>query len=68
MTTALGVENAATRPIARQDGVSLWRQIASRLQQDVSAGIYPPASQLPTEAQLSAQFQVNRHTVRARAR
>ena len=63
MTTARGVANAEARPV-REHGVSLWRQIASRLQQDVSAGVYPPASQLPTEAQLSAQFRVNRHTVR----
>ncbi len=63
MTTP-GVENAATRPLVRRHGVSLWRQIASRLQQDVSTGVYPPASRLPTEARLSAQFHVNRHTVR----
>ena len=48
----------------RQDGVALWRQIATRLQHDIGAGIYPPGGRLPTEAELSQQFRVNRHTVR----
>ncbi len=42
----------------------LWRQIA----QGISAGIGPaglhPGDRLPTEAQLAAQYSVNRHTVR----
>ncbi len=51
-------------PMLRQDGVALWRQIASRLQQDIGAGAYPPGGRLPTEAELSQHFRVNRHTVR----
>ena len=51
-------------PVPRQDGVALWRQIANRLQHDIGAGIYPPGGRLPTEAELSQQFRVNRHTVR----
>jgi GntR family phosphonate transport system transcriptional regulator len=51
-------------PVLRQDGVALWRQIATRLQHDIGAGIYPPGGRLPTEAELSARFHVNRHTVR----
>ena len=51
-------------PVRRQEGVALWRQIATRLEHDISAGIYPPGGQLPTEAVLSQQFRVNRHTVR----
>jgi GntR family phosphonate transport system transcriptional regulator len=51
-------------PVVRQEGVALWRQIANRLQQDIGAGIYPPGGRLPTEAELSQQFKVNRHTVR----
>ena len=51
-------------PMLRQDGVALWRQIASRLQQDIGAGTYPPGGRLPTEADLSQHFRVNRHTVR----
>src|SRR6202042_3283321 len=51
-------------PVHRQDGVALWRQIATRLQHDIGAGTYPPGGRLPTEADLSARFNVNRHTVR----
>ena len=52
-----------TASLARPDP-PLWRQIA----QGVSAGIGPaglrPGDRLPTEAQLAAQYGVNRHTVR----
>jgi GntR family phosphonate transport system transcriptional regulator len=51
-------------PVLRQEGVALWRQIATRLQQDIDAGVYQPGGRLPTEAELSQQFRVNRHTVR----
>ena len=51
-------------PVSRQDGVALWRQIANRLQHDIGAGTYPPGGRLPTEAELSQHFRVNRHTVR----
>jgi GntR family phosphonate transport system transcriptional regulator len=51
-------------PVLRHEGVALWRQIATRLQHDIDTGIYPPGGRLPTEAELSQQFRVNRHTVR----
>ncbi len=51
-------------PVLRQEGIALWRQIATRLQHDIGAGVYPPGGRLPTEAELSQQFRVNRHTVR----
>jgi GntR family phosphonate transport system transcriptional regulator len=51
-------------PVLRHEGVALWRQIAIRLQHDIDTGIYPPGGRLPTEAELSQQFRVNRHTVR----
>lgn len=54
----------APEPVLRQEGVSLWRQIANRLQHDIGAGIYVPGGRLPTEAELSQHFRVNRHTVR----
>ncbi|MEJ0019943.1 MAG: phosphonate metabolism transcriptional regulator PhnF [Acetobacteraceae bacterium] len=50
--------------VRRQDGVALWRQIANHLQRDISTGVYTPGGRLPTEAELSQQFGVNRHTVR----
>lgn len=51
-------------PIQRQDGISLWRQIAGRLKEEIAAGTHAPGTQLPTEAVLSTRFGVNRHTVR----
>ena len=48
----------------RGQGLALWRQIAATLERDITGGRYQPGEKLPTEAVLSAQFQVNRHTVR----
>lgn len=50
--------------MTRQDGVALWRQIANALRQEIASAGYAPGAQLPTEAELSARFSVNRHTVR----
>jgi GntR family phosphonate transport system transcriptional regulator len=52
------------QPVRRHDGVALWRQIATALQERIGAGAYPPGKQLPTEGELSRGFAVNRHTVR----
>jgi GntR family phosphonate transport system transcriptional regulator len=49
---------------ARGSGVALWRQIAATLEQEIGEGGFAPGARLPTEAQLSARFRVNRHTVR----
>ena len=43
---------------------ALWREIAETLQAEIARGHFPPGSRLPTEADLSARFGVNRHTVR----
>jgi GntR family phosphonate transport system transcriptional regulator len=50
--------------LRREPGVTLWRGIARALQQEIAQGVHAPSAQLPTEAQLSARFAVNRHTVR----
>ena len=42
----------------------VWRSIAEALRDDLRAGRYAVADKLPTEADLSARFGVNRHTVR----
>jgi GntR family phosphonate transport system transcriptional regulator len=52
------------RPVGPRDGVTLWRQIAAALQADIASGLHTPGGRLPTEAELSARFGVNRHTVR----
>jgi len=57
-------DNAAEARLARGQGVSLWRQIASAMERDVTGGAHRPGDRLPTEAELAARFAVNRHTVR----
>lgn len=42
----------------------LWKSIADSLRADLCTGRHGPGDKLPTEAQLSARFGVNRHTVR----
>lgn len=42
----------------------VWQAISGALRADISEGRYLPGDKLPTEAQLSARFGVNRHTVR----
>ena len=42
----------------------VWRSIAQSLTSDIGEGRYGPGDKLPTEAELSARFGVNRHTVR----
>lgn len=54
----------AIYPVDRQEGVALWRQIAGKLQAEIASGERKPNMRLPTEAELSTQFGVNRHTVR----
>ena len=42
----------------------IWSAIAATLTAEIGAGHYRPGDKLPTEAELSARFGVNRHTVR----
>ncbi len=51
-------------PLDHNGGVALWRQIARAIEQDVTDGVLAPGTRLPTEAEMSAHFGVNRHTVR----
>jgi GntR family phosphonate transport system transcriptional regulator len=51
--------------LARGQGIALWRQIATQLEEEIAAGEgKDPGARLPTESVLSARFGVNRHTVR----
>lgn len=50
--------------LARRNGVALWRQVQVTLEHQISDGHIAPGDRLPTEAQLSEHFGVNRHTVR----
>ena len=51
-------------PLARGQGVALWRQIAATLEGEIAGGTKAPGERLPTEAVLTLRFGVNRHTVR----
>ncbi|SDF33381.1 GntR family transcriptional regulator, phosphonate transport system regulatory protein [Celeribacter baekdonensis] len=42
----------------------VWKSIAETLSEEIARGHYKPGDKLPTEAELSARFGVNRHTVR----
>lgn len=64
MILAREVDDRPTHPVMRHEGVALWRQIASHLHREISAGTYQAGGRLPTEAELSQHFGVNRHTVR----
>lgn len=50
-------------PLARGQGVALWRQIAAALEAEIAGG-RQAGERLPTEAVLTVRFRVNRHTVR----
>lgn len=50
--------------LERGTGLTVWRQIASVLAQEIGAGQLAAGSRLPTEPELAARFGVNRHTVR----
>jgi GntR family phosphonate transport system transcriptional regulator len=43
---------------------ALWKTIADTLTTEIGADHYAPGDKLPTEAELSQRFGVNRHTVR----
>lgn len=64
MTDAGGTEISATPALARGEGIALWRQIAQRVERDIASGVHAPGGRLPTEAEFSVAFGVNRHTVR----
>ena len=50
--------------LTRVKGVALWRSIAQALEAQIADGSLETGSKLPTEHDLAARFQVNRHTVR----
>ena len=48
----------------RQAGEPVWSQIARSVEEQIVAGNLPSGTRLPTETQLAASFEVNRHTLR----
>ncbi len=50
--------------LTRGEGVALWRQIATELEEDIRRQTFAPGQRLPTEQELASRFGVNRHTLR----
>lgn len=50
--------------LSRGEGVSLWRQIAREIEDEIRRQSFRPGERLPTEMALTQRFGVNRHTVR----
>jgi GntR family phosphonate transport system transcriptional regulator len=51
-------------PLDRRAGIALWRQIGAAIEAAIRDGRHAPGQRLPTEAELSQAFRVNRHTIR----
>lgn len=62
--TAEALPPQAPSGLARRQGIALWRQIQQALEAEIAGGSRKPGARLPTEAELSVRFAVNRHTVR----
>lgn len=50
--------------IDRESGMAVWRQIEETLAEEIRNRRWEEGQRLPTEAELSGRFGVNRHTVR----
>ncbi len=50
--------------LTRGSGIAIWRQLAEILEAAIADGEWRAGERLPTEADLAARFEVNRHTVR----
>lgn len=48
----------------RRSGVAVWRQIAEQLAREIRNRHFAGDGRLPSETELAARFQVNRHTLR----
>ncbi|NVO16227.1 MAG: phosphonate metabolism transcriptional regulator PhnF [Rhodoplanes sp.] len=45
-------------------GVTLWRQVADQIADEISRGTYATGTKLPAETDIAELYRVNRHTVR----
>lgn len=54
----------SAKSFVRRAGEPIWSQISRSIEQQIVAGNLPSGTRLPTETQLAASFEVNRHTLR----
>jgi len=52
------------KSLDKSGGVALWRRVADDIRLDINGGRFIDGGKLPTEGELAARFDVNRHTVR----
>ena len=66
MVTAGTHARAIVWPVAidKESRVPFFRQLADIFRGKIDSGEWPPDRRIPTEAQLAAQYDVNRETVR----
>jgi GntR family transcriptional regulator len=64
MKESAAVSSATQTALSRENPISLYEQIACRLQEEIEAGHYEPSGRLPSESQLGERFDVSRVTVR----
>ena len=55
---------AGQKRFVRGEGISVWRQISEDIANKINSGIWEEGQRLPTEAELSESYGVNRHTLR----
>lgn len=51
-------------PLSRENATSLYEQIATRLLEEMEAGLFEPTGRLPSESEIGERFGVSRVTVR----
>lgn len=57
-------QSSSTAAVSRGSGMALWLQISEELETEIVTGNLQPGTRLPTETELAASYEVNRHTVR----
>jgi GntR family transcriptional regulator, phosphonate transport system regulatory protein len=63
-TLMTGTGSDGSEALARGGGIAVWRRIADSIEAEIAGRGLDAGTRLPTEAELSQRFRVNRHTVR----
>jgi len=68
LTVGLGQGRPADRQSMAEKHIPRHRDVANKLMDRITGGVYPVGSLLPTETDLTEMFQVSRHTIREAVR